>query len=235
MYIEKNELLKKIANEQSRKMVLHIGIAHGHTSRYLAAHNVEVIVSDIEFKYVQKAKESIHINKAVAADIQTLPYRNSSFDAVVCLEVLEHVPDYQNALSEMNRIMKANGKLYLSVPTRYTELLYKTFNPDWLELCTHLNVFSKEVVFSLVKKYGFQVESYYQSNYKAAFYWIWHSLLQTQHDGTGVIKENFWVDKYINAFWYALRTLHLVNLYIWWAQHYWSKSQVMVLKKLDTV
>jgi SAM-dependent methyltransferase len=50
-------------------------------------------------------------------DVQSLGMlRDASYDSVVCLEVLEHVPDPAHALAEIARILRDDGILVLSVP-----------------------------------------------------------------------------------------------------------------------
>jgi SAM-dependent methyltransferase len=49
--------------------------------------------------------------------LTALPYLTSSLDAVVCSEVLEHVPDDRLAAAELARVLRPGGLLLLSVPT----------------------------------------------------------------------------------------------------------------------
>ncbi|MEW6237139.1 MAG: class I SAM-dependent methyltransferase [Candidatus Omnitrophota bacterium] len=49
-------------------------------------------------------------------DARTLPFRDGSFDAVCCLETLEHVNGEQQAIAELKRILKDDGTLIVSVP-----------------------------------------------------------------------------------------------------------------------
>ncbi len=49
-------------------------------------------------------------------DITDLPLEPDYADVVLCSEVLEHVEDYKTALKEMNRILKKDGTLILTVP-----------------------------------------------------------------------------------------------------------------------
>ncbi len=60
----------------------------------------------IEFKYANALK---------------LPFEDNSFDKVICSEVLEHVPDYQGVLKEINRVLKPDGLMALSVPRAWPE------------------------------------------------------------------------------------------------------------------
>jgi len=44
------------------------------------------------------------------------PYKSNTFDVVVCLDVLEHVPNVEAFLTQIRRVLKKNGKLYLVIP-----------------------------------------------------------------------------------------------------------------------
>lgn len=52
----------------------------------------------------------------VNADALGLPFGPATFDAIVCLEVLEYVADPPAVLAEMRRVLRANGLLVMSVP-----------------------------------------------------------------------------------------------------------------------
>jgi SAM-dependent methyltransferase len=52
----------------------------------------------------------------VAADVQDLPFRDASFDAVKATEILEHVPDVMRALGECRRVLRQGGSLVITVP-----------------------------------------------------------------------------------------------------------------------
>jgi len=47
---------------------------------------------------------------------ENLPFRNNSFDYVICSEVLEHVRDKQRTLSEAYRVLKPQGLFLLTTP-----------------------------------------------------------------------------------------------------------------------
>jgi SAM-dependent methyltransferase len=52
----------------------------------------------------------------LAGNVLALPFPSGSFDAVLCLEVLEYVPDYSRALAELRRASAPGGVLLLSMP-----------------------------------------------------------------------------------------------------------------------
>lgn len=50
------------------------------------------------------------------ADVTALPFQTASFDALLSLDVLEHVPDHRAALREFARVLKPGATCVLSVP-----------------------------------------------------------------------------------------------------------------------
>ncbi len=50
------------------------------------------------------------------SDITSIPVPNNSFDVVLCIEVLEHVPEPIPVIEELSRILKPEGQLLLSAP-----------------------------------------------------------------------------------------------------------------------
>jgi ubiquinone/menaquinone biosynthesis C-methylase UbiE len=50
------------------------------------------------------------------SDVARIPVLDASFDAILCTEVLEHVPEPIAAIREFSRILKPGGRLFLSAP-----------------------------------------------------------------------------------------------------------------------
>lgn len=52
----------------------------------------------------------------IVSDITTIPEANSSFDAIMCVEVLEHLPDPNLAIQEFSRLLRTGGALIITAP-----------------------------------------------------------------------------------------------------------------------
>lgn len=52
----------------------------------------------------------------IVSDICDIPIGNESFDAILCAEVFEHIPDPMLAIKEFHRLLKGGGKLIITAP-----------------------------------------------------------------------------------------------------------------------
>lgn len=57
----------------------------------------------------------------LAGDLNALPLRSDSFDAVINVEVLEHLPEPVQALREIFRVLRPDGRLFLIAPQGWEE------------------------------------------------------------------------------------------------------------------
>jgi 2-polyprenyl-3-methyl-5-hydroxy-6-metoxy-1,4-benzoquinol methylase len=63
----------------------------------------------------------------VSADITNLDRFHEPFDAIVSIDVLEHVVDYESALRGFHRMLKPNGWLYIHTPQPIQIRILKRF------------------------------------------------------------------------------------------------------------
>jgi len=64
----------------------------------------------------------------VKADICNLPFKDNSYDVILCNHVLEHIPDDTKAMKELYRILKPGGMAILQIPQDLNRA--KTFEDD---------------------------------------------------------------------------------------------------------
>lgn len=82
---------------------------------------------DIAADAVAAARQRLgeHANIELA-DIAALPFKDDSFDLVLCFETIEHVVDQERALDELRRVLRRAGLLVISSPN---PRVYPTGNP----------------------------------------------------------------------------------------------------------
>jgi SAM-dependent methyltransferase len=62
-----------------------------------------------------------------------LPFRDETFDKVICSEVMEHVHDYTAAARELARVLRPGGMAAITIPTATSEHLYLRAGDDYFE------------------------------------------------------------------------------------------------------
>jgi len=74
---------------------------------------------DISFNFLNKGKKIFKTPTFINGSASSLPFKNNSFDTVICLEAIEHVLNYKLALQELVRVLKHGGQLIIATPNRH--------------------------------------------------------------------------------------------------------------------
>ncbi len=104
------EELTEKENESTK--ILDAGTGYGALTKKLYENGYNVSACDAHpeiFKFDKVECKRVDLN-------DTLPYADNSFDAIVAVEVLEHLFDHNRFFHECCRILKQNGKLIISTP-----------------------------------------------------------------------------------------------------------------------
>lgn len=106
----------------TNKKVLDVGCWTGNSLMLASKHTQNLYGIDTGKKAIAYAKSRLPYAKFKVGKAQSLKFRNSFFDTVFFLEVIEHIPqkDEMKALSEINRVLKMNGVLIISTPYKNT-------------------------------------------------------------------------------------------------------------------
>jgi len=106
----------------SSKMILDCGCGTGWGTHYLSknskAKQIIGIDKDIESIKFAHNKYLLKNNSFALGNIITLPFKDNTFDYIICIEVIEHIIDYNLLLIEIERILKKNGVLFISSPNK---------------------------------------------------------------------------------------------------------------------
>jgi len=85
----------------------------------------------------------------IISDITNIPEKDNSFDAIMCIEVFEHLPNPIKAIEEFSRLIKKGGYLIITAPfcslTHFSPYHFSTgFNKHYYEM--HLNNYGFEIL-----------------------------------------------------------------------------------------
>jgi SAM-dependent methyltransferase len=91
--------------------IFHVGY-HSLFRKWLSRHFPNVMAS----QYEEGRRPGEIANGVRYEDLTRLSFRKPRFNAIVCMEILEHIPDYKAALREMARTLLPSGRAIITVP-----------------------------------------------------------------------------------------------------------------------
>ncbi|MDB4286000.1 class I SAM-dependent methyltransferase [bacterium] len=92
--------------------VLDVGAGHGAFTKKLFEEGYEMAACDMYPDYYHYSKVPCK-----QADLtKGLPYDDNSMDAIIAIEVMEHIQDHSIFFSECQRILRPGGKVLVSTP-----------------------------------------------------------------------------------------------------------------------
>ena len=149
--------------------ILDIGCADGMFSKVIldkskAKELIGIDVLKTSIAWANKHWGKIGKMKFRVGDAHKLEFPSGSFDAVVALEVLEHVHKPPEALKEIKRVLKKGGYGIFLVPSddwlfRVVWFLWLHFYPrGWVWRQTHIQTYRNSYLPVICKKAGFKIE-----------------------------------------------------------------------------
>ena len=115
--------LKYISDNLNLKgsKILDLGCGGGLLCEAMTNSGADVIGIDASLKTIEiakkHAKEQNFKIEYINTDIESYDNKEK-FDAVVCFELIEHVPDPNELIKQIRRLIKPNGRLFLSTINR---------------------------------------------------------------------------------------------------------------------
>ena len=98
-------LQRKTTLLENKLKVLHIAPEQVFYSRFKSFNHWDYTTTDLHSPLAD-----------VKADICDLPFKDATFDLILCNHVLEHIPDDLKAMEELYRVLKKGGTLIAQVP-----------------------------------------------------------------------------------------------------------------------
>ena len=109
-------------------------------------------------------------------DITRINQEADKFDTIICYHILEHIVDDNKAMTELYRVLKPNGKIYIQTPYKEGEI-YEDYSITSLEerlkhfgQDDHVRVYSIEGLKSRLESTGFHVSIETYNEHKNDFY-----------------------------------------------------------------
>ncbi|MCF6239888.1 MAG: class I SAM-dependent methyltransferase [Bacteroidales bacterium] len=167
-------------------LILDIGCGEGrHTISAGQKQGTICVGADFGFENLVETKKKLAFHNAIddlncksidlsCMDITTLPFKDNSFDVVICSEVLEHIPDDNQALSELARIVKPGKTLAISVPRYWPEKICWMLSDEYFNAnMGHVRIYKKNPLIRCVESFGFShFHSHHAHSIHAPYWWL---------------------------------------------------------------
>lgn len=107
--------------EQAQGRLLELGCGAGNVLLSVSTDKpVKPFGADFSFGMLSQAQQNAnHLKKTLPllnADATKLPLASNSFETIICLGVLEYIPNFSDVISECMRILKPKGQFIVSIP-----------------------------------------------------------------------------------------------------------------------
>jgi SAM-dependent methyltransferase len=121
--------------------VLDAGCGEGRHCFGCLERGANVVGLDLDFPSLRDAskrlrgrgRELSQMAEMTQGNTFRLPFRDATFDRVICSEVMEHVHDYVGAARELARVTKPGGRVAVTIPTTTSENLYLRLGDEYFE------------------------------------------------------------------------------------------------------
>jgi len=174
------QAILNIIEEHKPFTVLDNGCGAAVISRAIAHQGIKVVGFDLSEELLKKIQPTENL-VLVTGDADKLPFEKSTFDCIICSEVLEHIIDYKPAIKEMVRVLNEDGIVIITVPNLFC---YDSVEGNFgiiSKPITAVNLFLKLIGRRPVYQYG------HNMHFHKMFPWQWRRVFESH--GLKVEKE----------------------------------------------
>jgi ubiquinone/menaquinone biosynthesis C-methylase UbiE len=164
--------IDRLISMQPGDRVLEVGCGQGHLTRALAARGIDIIGIDANPRAAEVAGNGIVHHMAAEA----LDFEDETFDFVISVHAIEHIPPLEKALEEMARVLKPGGEAMFIYPAEPIQGLYAIptsiilHGSPFKARQVHCHKLSPSKVRVLFEKYGMEETGHEFSLFKSPQY-----------------------------------------------------------------
>ena len=218
--------------------VLDVGCGEGRHSWETCKRNDCLICAlDLDETNLKKAHYALYLMEQqgetrgkwllARGNITRLPFKDASFDKVICSEVLEHIPNDLQGIKELVRVLKDDGTLAISVPSYLPETICWKLSGDYHgKPGGHIRIYKASEIISKLQQNNLDIYAVRHKHALHSFYWISRSLF-------GVNNEKALIPAIYHKFlvWDIHKNSKPVRLLDNFLNKFFSKSLVLYARK----
>jgi SAM-dependent methyltransferase len=154
-------LMEKYLHDFSSQTILDVGPGYSSfgllAARLTGARKISIVDYDQNVLNWQTAKyEDAQFEVASVCDflsVDVISRLSGPFDLILCQEILEHLPDAEEILMALSEKLDSNGRIVITVPTKFSERWLKWINSSYMvnEAYGHVRQFDKKELLHILK------------------------------------------------------------------------------------
>lgn len=229
--------------------VLDVGCGDGRHILAAAARGCFAVGVDYDPAALLKARARLGRTPIdlIAADASHLPFADTTFNAVICTETLEHLPDDRGAMREIARVLADGALLHGAVPSHFTERVYFALSVGYRNAPGgHVRIFSPRALVSKLARSGLRIDEMRYIHFVDSLVWLRFCLTdflrpqrQPRTDFEAAVLVAIAVEKPVATWRTRLRSAIGTSRFIaaldWLGAFVWPKSLMFVARKTATL
>ncbi len=165
---------------------LDAGCGHGRHSLEFINRGASVMCMDIDMDSLLKTRFFLNTLKYTdknyegseflvhKGDALNLPFKDETFDNIICSEVLEHVSDDSSACMELARVLRRKGTMAITVPTFFSEALYNALTWEYFSTPGgHVRKYLPKRLAKIIRSSGLEI---YHIGFKHSLHTPWWAM-----------------------------------------------------------
>lgn len=159
----------------SAARVIDVGCGDGRHIVEAARRGCFAVGLDYDAGELRRARERIGAQRVdlVVGDATRLPFRDGAFDAAICTETLEHLPDDAGAIREIGRLLRPGGTLLGAVPSHFTEMVFWRLSyAYWHTSGGHVRIYRPQALAAQLACSGLRVVDARYVHFFDSLFWL---------------------------------------------------------------
>ena len=154
----------------------------------------EVVMTRNTFGAMLEAKEITEkaYGGVLRGDATKLPFDDNTIDCVVTSEVLEHIQDDVNVISELHRVLKPGGSLGVTVPSWWPEKINWMLSDEYhapKSVGGHVRIYSATELKAKLRSAGLEVTDSHHAHALHSPYWWLKCAVGPRNNDHSLVKK----------------------------------------------
>jgi SAM-dependent methyltransferase len=166
-WLFKDVVIDILKSHIHKGLVLEIGCSRGFFLQEGKNQGYQTYGIDISLSSLKSGKKINPENNFIRGDGECIPFKNETFDAIVAIHSIEHMPNPLQVIQESFRMLKLNGILIIITPNKESiilNLFSRFMKYTSIKNPYHVSLMNREILYQHLIRKGFDCKITYFHN-----------------------------------------------------------------------